>query len=694
MGKFEKTNRSPARPANPAPRRNTQADLAAQRAAGAMPASGAKPAPAPKKKKPQSKLPVILGILGALLVICSCVLGYLLLRDDGRIAENIYVAGIDLSGMTQEEALTALGQVSFQDTMEIRLYTKGDSFKTFVSSYDPKNEVITDIFGKPLENAQQTLVVPEAELPETDEDAPLDTDGLPYLRHSTLMLPGDEVQMKLDPAAAVTEALRYGREVGSKKNPERIDIDVTPYLSLNEEYIRQILENTLESTALEGTETTWEETSTTITDKDGNPQEVDAIQINLGTMGRSLDTEKLFGEIVAAYMAGNFNLQYVLDETFPEPCDLDGLFAEFNCEAPVNAFCDEDTYEITDGQNGFGFEMKEAYLAFSEALPGESVTLALTELVPMHTRETLEAQIFCDVLGYCESRYVWNPNRTTNLKLAAQAIDGYVLKPGETFSFNDTLGQRTAAKGYKEAGVYVGGRTEQQLGGGICQVASTLFYCSLYANLEVVERFEHKYLPDYIPYGMDATIYWGSLDYKFRNNTAFPIRIDCRVEDGKVYTTFVGTNTKDYTIEMKYVITSWTDYQEVTVDITPDMPEYETRYKDFKTGDVIQIGYAAAKVTTYMYKYDLDGNLISKEAVFWSDYARRDREIANVVGEEAPTESTDPSGSTDPSESSSEAPTESSSEAPTESSSEAPTESSSEAPTESSATPTESSATP
>lgn len=665
MGKFEKTNRPPVY--NPqAPARS--------------PKQGAAPAPKAPKKKSGSKLPLILGILGSVFVILCCVLGYLVLRDDGKIAQNVYVAGIDLTGMSAEEAATALQNVAFTENMEVRLYTKGDEFDLYTTTYDPKNEVIQDIFGNPLENAQQTVAIPEKESPETDEDAPVDENGVAYLRHSTLMLPADEIQVKLDVNAAVTEAMRYGREIGEKKNAERIDIDIVQFLSLNEEYIRELLDKTLEETALEGTDTTWEKSETTVTDKDGNPQEVDAIEITFGTMSRSLDTEKLFNEIVTAYMSGNYDLQYVLDETYPQPCDLDALYEEFDCIDPVNAFCDEDTYEITDGKNGYGFRMAETLAALAEILPGDTVTIPLTELEPMHTRETLEAQLFCDVLASCDSRHVWNVNRTKNLELSAAAIDGYILKPGETFSFNEVVGQRTAAKGYKEAGVYVGGRTEQQLGGGICQVASTLFYCTLYSNLEVVERTEHQYLPDYIPYGMDATIYWGSLDYKFRNNTAYPIRIDCKVADGKVMTRFIGTETKDYTIKMEYEITSWKNYEEVTVDITPDMKDYE-KYKDFKTGDVIQIGYAAANVTTYMYKYDKDGNLISKEAVFYSRYSRRNREIANVVGEEP---STDPS--TDPS---TEPSTQPSTQPSTEPSTQPPTESTAP-PTESTAPPTES----
>ena len=149
-------------------------------------------------------------------------------------------------------------------------------------------------------------------------------------------------------------------------------------------------------------------------------------------------------------------------------------------------------------------------------------------------------------------RFLQSKDKFGSHTFCTDHINGYVLKPGETFSFNGVVGERTAAKGYKEGGVYVGGETVQQLGGGVCQVASVLYYCTLKSDLEVIARQEHQYVPDYIPWGMDATIYWGSLDYKFRNNTTYPIRILAEASGGYVRVRFMGTETKDYTVELDY----------------------------------------------------------------------------------------------------------------------------------------------
>ena len=108
-------------------------------------------------------------------------------------------------------------------------------------------------------------------------------------------------------------------------------------------------------------------------------------------------------------------------------------------------------------------------------------------------------------------------DRISNVKKACGLLDGLVLIPGQTLSFNDTLGERTEANGWKPATAYANGEVRQEYGGGICQVSSTLYNAVLYANLEIVERACHQFQVGYLPWGMDATIYWGSLDYKFRD---------------------------------------------------------------------------------------------------------------------------------------------------------------------------------
>lgn len=145
------------------------------------------------------------------------------------------------------------------------------------------------------------------------------------------------------------------------------------------------------------------------------------------------------------------------------------------------------------------------------------------------------------------SRYVNNANRTTNLRLASQAIDGTIVEPGQTFSFNNVVGKRTAAKGYKSAPVFVGSTTTGGIGGGICQVASTMFNTALLANVSIQERYQHSQRVTYVPLGRDAAIQWGSVDFKWKNNTSTPIKIKMSVKDGTIsckFYTCVNVNPK------------------------------------------------------------------------------------------------------------------------------------------------------
>ncbi len=140
---------------------------------------------------------------------------------------------------------------------------------------------------------------------------------------------------------------------------------------------------------------------------------------------------------------------------------------------------------------------------------------------------------------YYTTKYVNNANRTKNLQIACKAINGTILEPGETFSFNKVVGKRTAAKGYKPATIFTGSSgTAQSLGGGVCQVASTMFNAALYSNFQIVERSQHSQRVSYCPLGRDAAIYWGSKDFKFKNTSGYPVMIKMTCSNGKLTCAF------------------------------------------------------------------------------------------------------------------------------------------------------------
>ncbi|MCL2352712.1 MAG: VanW family protein [Firmicutes bacterium] len=122
--------------------------------------------------------------------------------------------------------------------------------------------------------------------------------------------------------------------------------------------------------------------------------------------------------------------------------------------------------------------------------------------------------------------------RNANIALAAKAVDGAVVPPGETFSYNETLGPTTKANGFRRAQIFIKGKKEYGYGGGVCQVSSTLYNAVEEAGLEVIERHSHSLPVDYVPKGKDAATSYGGIDFKFVNSLERPVRIDSYIENG------------------------------------------------------------------------------------------------------------------------------------------------------------------
>ena len=136
-------------------------------------------------------------------------------------------------------------------------------------------------------------------------------------------------------------------------------------------------------------------------------------------------------------------------------------------------------------------------------------------------------------------------NRNTNIRLSAEAITNRTLLPGETFSFNQATGQRTAEKGYKPAAAIAGGETFDEIGGGVCQTSSTLFNAVARANLKITERDPHAWPSNYVEKGEDATVNWPNLDFKFKNDTDWPIFIVANYANRKVTVEIYGKLLED-----------------------------------------------------------------------------------------------------------------------------------------------------
>ena len=174
-----------------------------------------------------------------------------------------------------------------------------------------------------------------------------------------------------------------------------------------------------------------------------------------------------------------------------------------------------------------------------------------TDDTTTNTTTTTKGEEFSDVLGSKTTYYNSSvKGRTTNIRLAAEAINGTVLQPGETFSLNGIVGRRTAAKGYQNAIIFQNGKQVEGLGGGVCQVSSTVYGAVLYADLKVTERSCHQFQVSYTPVSQDAAVYYGSQDFKFVNNTDNPIKIVASAGSGSLSVTIYGTKTSEKTVTL------------------------------------------------------------------------------------------------------------------------------------------------
>ncbi len=270
----------------------------------------------------------------------------------------------------------------------------------------------------------------------------------------------------------------------------------------------------------------------------------------------------------------------------------------------VSAAYVKETGTITEEVIGIDFDDEAVQPVWDAAELGDTVTLPIVVTQPEYTKAWLEENLFSKTLGESTTSIrTSGANRKTNIQLAAKAIDGTILMPGEQFSYNDALGQRTAERGYKLASAYMAGEVVESYGGGICQVSSGLYYSALLSNLQIDDRSNHTFKVGYMPFSYDATVSWGGPEFKFTNSRDLPVRINATVTDNDVTISISGTDDGTY-VKLSYsVFNTYTD---------PDYPEVHTGY----------VSQATRRV------YDSATNALLKTENMGKDYYRlHDEEI-------------------------------------------------------------------
>ena len=230
---------------------------------------------------------------------------------------------------------------------------------------------------------------------------------------------------------------------------------------------------------------------------------------------------------------------------------------------PVNSMVDTfdfgtQTFTFTDDRPGAYLDPEQIYTKAAAMLDTGDYhgSLFLTPEKRLASVTKTELMNSFGKISSYTTKTTSNNNRNTNIQLSARAINGTTVQPGEIFSFNAATGERTAAKGYREAAAIAGGQSRDEIGGGVCQTSSTLFNAVVRADLEIVERSPHAWPSSYVEKGFDATVNWPGLDFKFKNNTDWPIFIIAGYENRKVTVSIYGMSLgADTSIDLESVTT-------------------------------------------------------------------------------------------------------------------------------------------
>lgn len=271
-----------------------------------------------------------------------------------------------------------------------------------------------------------------------------------------------------------------------------------------------------------------------------------------GQEGNSLNKESFKVKVIETFILKDKieKIQIPLTRKKQDPIDIEKIHQEVY-KKPENASYDEKTKKVTLEKSGidFAISIEEAKKIILEKKEEYIIPLKIIEAEKKIT--DLGIDVFPDLLGTFETHYnASNTNRTSNLKIATSKINGVILAPGEVFSYNKTLGKRTIDAGYKAAGTYIGGKVVDDVGGGICQVSSTLYNAALLSNLDIVSRTNHGFTTSYSRPGRDATVYYGAIDFKFKNTNNYPIKIVASTSNGIQRVSIYGINEEKTTVKV------------------------------------------------------------------------------------------------------------------------------------------------
>lgn len=507
------------------------------------------------KKDGLHKYTIAIAITSAVLLIALVVFSIvfaLINRTNNKIVNGIFVKGIDVSGLTVEKASEKLNNI-FNEKLKQSITLKHNDYETSISP-----EQIESSFG---------------------------------------------IEEAMNMAYSVGRSGKILKDNYSIINAALAKIEITPSFTYNEKALEDFINSTSENLP-----DTVKQSEYSI---DGNK-----LIINKGEKGYIIKQDELKNNIVN-YMSDikqeNIQIEIPVEIKEPNTVDINEIHNQIYKEAK-DAYYTKDPFTVYPHVNGvdFAISMEEAQNLVNT--DETQITIPLKITTPNVTTNRIGTEAFPDLIAtYSTTFATSNANRTTNIKLASQKINGVVLMPGEQFSYNKVVGKRTAAAGYKTAAVYVGGKVEQGIGGGICQVSSTLYNTALRANLEIVKRSNHRFATGYVPLSTDATVSWGGPEFVFKNSRKYPVKIVSTVSGGRIKIDIYGCKEQvEYDVEIK----------SETLQVIPMQTEYRTNTSLTPgTKKTVQKGHKGYKSRAYRI-LKLNGSVVSKQLLSTDTYAQ------------------------------------------------------------------------
>lgn len=436
--------------------------------------------PAPKKKRAFLK-PLLIICCSVVILMGALFTALVLTLPANTVANNVYVEDLDLSGLSYNDALAAINATYLFKDKNITVSSQGQTFVI--------NGLDVGLIASPEETAQKAFEY---------------TKSTNQLKNAVNALKLKFTKHILIPVAQIDQ-----EKLGQKLNEFGIQL------------FGEMAPHTVEI----------EDSTATVIP---------------GHTGYNNDPSIAIEEVISSISKDSFqNIPVTLLSSPPEAMTVE-KFDQAVYRDPVDAHYEinNNKVEIVPGAVGRSID-KEASAPLLQQVHegGQKVQIPIQTTPPEKTQAMLKEKLFSSTLATYSTTFGAGGNRGSNVSNAASRINGTVIAPGGTFSFNDTVGKRTIANGFKTAPEYLNGQTVDGIGGGTCQVSTTLYSAVLYSGLKIAVRSNHSMSVGYVPLGQDATVTDGGTDFKFKNNTDYPVKVVAGTNGGTLTVSIVGTQS-------------------------------------------------------------------------------------------------------------------------------------------------------